>query len=103
MPDSLLPVNRGHSIYMYIGFDLSGNQQLGFSLVLCDDVCERYDTAGRVRCQPGVGIDRYASQREGRDQFSEPVSDQSLANVRLLSNGNTPVVVTRTLSDTNRW
>ena len=102
VPDSIMPVNRGHSIYMYNGVDLSGNPQLGFTTFFATTFASDTTPPAVSGVNPVSGSTNMPRNARVEIQFSEPVSDQSLANVRLLSNGNTPVAVTRTLSDTNR-
>ncbi len=102
VPDSLLAVNRQHSLNMSNGFDLAGNQQNGFGTFFVTTLAS--DTTPPVvsAVNPVSGSTNVPRNARVEVRFSEAVSELSLGNVRLLSNGGTPVSVTRTLSDSNR-
>ena len=102
VPDAPLAVNRQHALVMSAGFDLSGNQQNGYSIVFSTIFAG--DTAPPVvtavnPVDGSIGVPRNARVEI---RFNESIRAQNLGNVRLLTNGGSTVAVTRTLADGNR-
>ena len=87
---------------MSTGFDLSGNQQNGFSLVFTTMFASDTTPPAVTAVNPVDGSTGVPRNARVEIRFSESIRAQNLGNVRLLTNGGTPVAVTRTLSDTNR-
>ena len=102
VPDAPLAVNRQHALVMSTGFDLSGNQQNGYSIVFSPIFAT--DTAPPVvtAVNPVDGSTGVPRNARVEIRFSESIRAQNLGNVRLLTNGGSAVAVTRTLSDNDR-
>jgi len=102
VPDNPLAVNHSHSLSLSTGFDLAGNQQNAFTFFFTTTFAS--DTTPPVvsGVNPVPGATGMPRNARVEIRFSEPVSELSLSNVQLLTNGGTPVSVTRALSDTNR-
>ena len=102
VPDGPLSVNRQHALFMSSGFDLSGNQQNGFSLVFTTVFAGDTTPPVVTAVNPVDGSSAVPRNARVEIRFTESIRAQNLGNVRLLSNGGTAVAVTRTLSDSNR-
>ena len=102
VPSGLMAVNRQHSINMSLGYDLAGNAQNSYSLYFTTTLAADTTPPLVTAVNPAAGATGTPRNALVQVRFSESVSAASLSNVRLLSNGSTPVAVTRTLSDSNR-
>ena len=102
VPSGLMAVNRQHSINMSLGYDLAGNAQNSYSLYFTTTLAADTTPPLVTAVNPAAGATGTPRNALVQVRFSESVSAASLGNVRLLSNGSTPVAVTRTLSDSNR-
>ena len=102
VPAGPLAVNRQHGLFMSSGFDLSGNQQVGFSLLFTTVFATDTTPPAVVGVNPPDGLTNVPRNARVEIRFNESISALSIGNVRLLTNGGTSVAVTRTLSDTNR-
>lgn len=101
VPDSVLAVNRTHSLNLYSGIDLTGNPMIGFSILFSTTFAS--DTSPPVVSGVNPVAGSVGQPRNVTVQllFNEPVMQGSVNDLILL-NGSTPVPVTRTLSDGNR-
>ena len=102
VPAGPLAVNRQHGLFMSSGFDLSGNQQVGFSLLFTTVFANDTVPPAVVGVNPPNGLTNVPRNARVEIRFNESISALSIGNVRLLTNGGASVAVTRTLSDTNR-
>jgi len=102
VPASPLAVNRQHGLFMSAGFDLSGNQQNSFGLLFTTTFAGDTTPPVVLGVNPVDGLTGVPRNALVAIRFSESISELSIGNVRLLTNGGTPVAVTRILSDTNR-
>ena len=101
VPDGPLAVSRQHSLSMYLGTDLAGNPQHGFSFYFSTAFTEDTTPPAVVLVNPAAGSTGVPRNARVEVRFSEPVNATSIGNVRLLRNGQN-IGVTRTLSDSNR-
>jgi hypothetical protein len=102
VPDAPLAVNRYHVLQMTGATDRAGNAQNGFSLLFYTTFAEDTTPPTVVGVNPVAGSAGVPRNARVEVRFSESVNASSIGNVRLLSNGGSPVAITRTLSDSNR-
>ena len=76
VPDGPLAVNRQHGLFMSSGFDLSGNQQLGFSLLFTTVFASDTTPPAVVGVNPPNGLTNVPRNARVEIRFNE--SDQRL-------------------------